>query len=288
MSNTNRPVVIDTDIRPIDRRLRNATGILLCLDFDGTLAPIVSDPADAIIDPACAHPLSRLRDLSKVHVAIVSGRDVHDVRKRVNLARITYAGNHGLEIMTDRGQWIHPTASTYRPVLDDLAARLRGRLSEMTGSHVEDKGLSLTVHYRRSPHHLHESIVETVHDATTDRAPDLELRPAKRSIEIRPPIAWDKGSTVRWIQSRVPASWVTVYVGDDTTDEDAFAILRPSDIGIAIGGRTDTAATFRFSDRDHVAAFLRWLVDRRDSLSPGYRDSMSTDPSLFTSTTRSS
>lgn len=288
MSNVNRPVVIDADIRPIDHRLRDATGLLLSLDFDGTLAPIVSTPADANIDPACARPLGRLCDLSRVHVAIISGRDVNDVRERVRLGRITYAGNHGLEIETDRKQWVHPTASAYRPVLEALAASLRERLSQMPGSQIEDKGLSLTVHYRRSPHHLHDSIIEIVHDIVTKRAPDLELRSAKRSIEIRPPIVWDKGSAVRWIQSMVPASWITIYMGDDTTDEDAFAVLRSRDIGIAIGDRGDTAASFRLSDRNYVPPFLRWLAGRCDSRSSVYRDTMSTDPSLSTSTTRSS
>lgn len=288
MSNANRPVVIDDSIGPIDHRLRDALGLLLSVDFDGTLAPIVTDPAHAKIDPACARSLGRLCDVSGVHVAVVSGRDVHDLRDRVRLAQLTYAGNHGLEIVTESDHWIHPTVREYRPIFEDLAATLRYRLSGLTGSHVEDKGLTLTVHYRRSPHTLHDSIIETVHDTVTDCAPELDLRPAKRSIEIRPPIDWDKGSTVRWIQSKLPASWVTIYMGDDTTDEDAFAALRSSDIGIAIGRGNETAASYLFSDRTYVAPFLRWLVNRCDAASTSYPDSITTDPSLFSSPTRSS
>ncbi|HEV8663430.1 MAG TPA: trehalose-phosphatase, partial [Candidatus Methylomirabilis sp.] len=128
--------------------LEAGAGLLLVLDFDGTLAPIVSRPEAARLAPAVRKTLARLAAASRVGLAILSGRSLPDLKRRVGLRGIVYGGCHGLEIRGPGLRFRHPQASVLRRRIRAAAAVLTRDIPEFPGAHLESKGLALAVHYR--------------------------------------------------------------------------------------------------------------------------------------------
>jgi trehalose 6-phosphate phosphatase len=193
-----------------------ATPAGLLTDFDGTLSPIVTDPAAARLVDGVADALRSLAERLAV-VAVVTGRAPLDARRMTGVPALLVAGNHGTE-------WLEPGAAA--PVASEamLAARERiaavvGRLPDLPGVSIEDKGASATVHYRTAPDP--DAARRTVVDAIGDPGPGVELRPGRMSVEIRPVGLGDKGAATRTILDRFGLRGAVV-MGDDVTDLDMF------------------------------------------------------------------
>jgi len=239
--------------------------LALVLDFDGTLAPIAPAPELAALPDRVRAALQRLARMPHVTLAIVSGRELADIRARVGIEDLVYAGNHGLEMISPRWRWSHPDAERLRPRVADAVRGLRARLAAVPGVIVEDKGLTLSVHVRQTPHPL----VETVRVSAYEEAERLGLvvRAGKRVYELRPPVRWDKGTAVRWMLDReLGSQWLkraaVIYAGDDRTDEDAFLALPDPAITVKVGAGTQpTAAAFAVRDTSEMVQFLWALVD---------------------------
>ena len=248
----------------VDERLADAESVTLCLDFDGTLAPIVEDPDAATVPPATASALEALLDRPGVEVAVVSGRGLEDLRERVPVEGCALAGNHGLEIARDGDRWVHPEVD--REALERVRETVADRVADVPGCHVEDKRLTATVHFRRADVGS-EEISPLVEEAVADE-PTLETSDGRQIVEVRPAVEWDKGHAVREL---VEEGSTAIYVGDDTTDEDAFRVLEElpgGGIGVLVGDGP-SAAEFRVHDVDGVRAFLEWLADAVDGGPPG-------------------
>ncbi|WP_420130207.1 trehalose-phosphatase [Longimicrobium sp.] len=199
--------------------------IVLLLDFDGTLAPIVDRPELAAMPDGTRAALDRLMAMEGVTVAVVSGRGLADVRERAGIPGIAYAGNHGMEIEGAGLRRIHPEAAAARPLLEAVAAVIEPALEGIDGAFLEDKGLTLSIHYRLAPDHA-EEVREIVLEAAEGR-PELEVFEGKMIVEVRPRVEWHKGKAVLFLldQMRPPADAPVLYLGDDRTDEDAFHAL---------------------------------------------------------------
>lgn len=236
-------------------------GLLVALDFDGTLAEIEHRPDQATLPEATREVVATLADLPDVEVAVVSGRELADVRERVDLSHVSYAGNHGLELRTGDEYTVHPTASEVESTIADLCVALTDELSGVEGAIVEDKGVSATVHHRL----VADDEVAVVRDAVETRVAardDVRLTTGKDVLEIRPAVEWDKGEAVRWLtEELVPAGerWLPIYVGDDTTDEAAFGVLTDRGLGVKVGDDPATDAPYRVADPEAVRAVLSWL-----------------------------
>ncbi|QLG29801.1 trehalose-phosphatase (plasmid) [Halorarum halophilum] len=248
-------------------RISDAPGILLCLDFDGTLAPIVDDPEDATLHPGARPVLRRLVDDPTVEVAVVSGRSLADLRERADIDDVLYAGNHGLELGDDDGSTVDPKAASLRPAIERAVADLRERLADVPGTLVEDKGVTATVHYRRTPPERVDE-VRTAVEVVGEPADDLRLTYGKSVIELRPDVPGGKDRAVRRLREDYP-DFLPVFVGDDVTDEDAFRALPGRGIAVLVGDRDRTAASLRVGDPDGAIEFLRWLADVRVDASDG-------------------
>jgi trehalose 6-phosphate phosphatase len=202
----------------------------LLTDFDGTLSPIVEDPAAARLVDGASEALERLAGRMAV-VAIVTGRSPVDARRMVGVPGLLVAGNHGTE-------WLEPGAEVAQAVPEAAAVRdrlasLRRRVPERSGVTLEDKGLSATVHYRNAPDP--EAARAAILDALGEVGPELELRPGRMSVEIRPVGLGDKGAASRRIIDRFALSGVVV-MGDDVTDLDMFgAVAEEREAGRLIG-----------------------------------------------------
>lgn len=243
--------------------LRAASEILLFLDFDGTLAPIVEDPRLARMPSATRQALDRLASDPRFSLAIISGRALSDLRLRVDLEDLIYAGNHGLEIEGPGVEFIEPTAAEHLKALGELSRHLRARLSHIPGVEVENKVLSASVHFRRAPAGRLPEIRQAVQDAVIFDASPFHLTEGRKVLEIRPRVDWDKGMAVRWIQqaSANPGA-LPIYIGDDSTDEDAFLAL-PQGITASVGKTRETSAQYSLERQELVPEFLLWLVGQR-------------------------
>ncbi|MBI4182497.1 MAG: trehalose-phosphatase [Proteobacteria bacterium] len=243
-----------------DEIARAAAGrrIALFLDYDGTLTPIVARPEDAALAPEMR---SRIAAAARAAVlAIVSGRDLADLRARVGLAGITYAGSHGFEIAAPGGPiLVHERGLAFLSLLDAAEAELHRALARVPGVQVERKRFAIATHYRNVAE-VAVAAVERAVAGAARRHPGLRRRPGKKVFELQPDIDWHKGHAVLWLLDRLapaPAETLALYVGDDATDEDAFRALDGRGFGILVAeAPRATAARYRLADVAAVGLFL--------------------------------
>ena len=239
--------------------------LYLFLDYDGTLSPIVRDPGRAILSPRMKRRLERLVRAGRCRIAVISGRALPDIRDRVGIAGIVYGGNHGLEVEGAGVTYRCPVPFTARRALDDVRGKLEKALSPVPGVFLEDKGLSLTVHFRKAKRVELPVVERAVEEAAGPyRIPGgIDVRPGKEVFELRPFIAWNKGKTVLWLLEEGVAggeALVPVCVGDDRTDEDAFRAVRDRGVAVFVGEPRATEARYYLRNIGEVAAFLGRLA----------------------------
>jgi trehalose 6-phosphate phosphatase len=235
------------------------------LDYDGTLTPIVERPEDAVMPPDTREVVRRLARVAPV--AAVSGRDVSFVREQVDLDEVVYAGSHGFDIVGPEGfaAGSDPGARfrDYLPALDSAEEEVRERLASVEGANVERKKYSVAVHYRQvTPEDV--PLVEEAVDEAIRARPRLKNAVGKKVFEMRPAVDWHKGKAVRLLEEAFGADGrvMPLYVGDDLTDEDAFAELEGRGVGVAVGAESrPTKAGYALTDTGEVAEFLSRMAE---------------------------
>lgn len=244
------------------RELRAGRPLCVFLDFDGTLSPIVGDPSAATITPGMR---AAVEALARHHtVAIVSGRDRADVQARVALDGLIYVGSHGLDIGGRGHAWVHPGAAAAVAQVEATAARLGDVLAGIDGAIIETKRFSVAVHYRLASEPDKKRVRRIAAEvlAAADR---LIARRGKQVVELVPDLAWDKGRAVAWLLASLAIDsrqTQILYLGDDETDEDAFAALAGLGLGIRVGPAVcDSLADYRLPKPEAVQFFLTWLVE---------------------------
>ncbi|ABM61139.1 trehalose-phosphatase [Halorhodospira halophila] len=234
----------------------------LFLDYDGTLTPIVDNPADAQLDPAMRQALEALA--ARQTVALVSGRDLQALQRFVGLDSVYYAGSHGFEIVGPGG--VHRCNEEAEAGLEALAAAaeaLDTALAEVEGTLLERKRFALAVHYRNTPEDQVAAVRAAV-DEVLERHPGLRCGPGKCVFELQPDVAWDKGRAVLWLLEALSLNngdTLPIYIGDDWTDEHAFRALEGRGVGIFVGDLDRaTAADYRVADVDAVRQFFEQML----------------------------
>lgn len=247
----------------LEERLAGRTPVLF-LDYDGTLTPIVERPELAVLSPEMRQTVSALAE--RFPVVIVSGRGREDVARLVGVESLIYAGSHGFDIagLAAGGRPIrHEVAGRFRPALRQAANDLKTALASVPGVLVEDKRFAVAVHYRLAPADRIADI-----EAAVDRAlascPDLKKTGGKKVFDLRPAIEWDKGKAVLWLLEALDLRGdevVPIYIGDDTTDEDAFRALGDRGLTILVTREPrPTAAAYTLQDPGEVGDFLRRIA----------------------------
>jgi trehalose-phosphatase len=249
-----------------------APHVLLLADYDGTLTPIVSRPEDAVLSPSVHDTLSLLAQKKSFSVGIISGRSIEDIKHLVKIKDIYYSGNHGLEIDGPALEYRNPAAFSAKKLIGDLSARLSVAVSDIAGAVVQNKGFTLSVHYRLVKPGDEAAVAQAVKRITLPLVETGEIRVfgQKKVWEVRPPFDWDKGKAVMLIRREIGAELklsglLTVFLGDDTTDEDVFKVLRrPDGWSIYVGEENrESAAEYYLKSTEEVASFLRKLLDMK-------------------------
>ena len=244
--------------------LRQTSRVLLLFDYDGTLTPIVDRPDLAVLAPGTNGLLAGLSREERFILGIVSGRSLEDVRARVGVSGLVYAGNHGLEIQGPGLDFTHPAAEELRETQGRVYVRLREELVDAPGVILEDKGLTLSLHYRLTPGEYVEN-VEKIFAATV--APFLtegqvEVARGKKVLEVRPRVPWNKGTAIAKIAETYGGSALTVFFGDDVSDEDGFAVVQEREgIAVMVGpAGQPTQARYRVDSPQEVVETLKLLA----------------------------
>jgi trehalose-phosphatase len=238
--------------------------LVVCLDYDGTLTPIVAHPDQAVMSKDMRRTVEALGELCTV--AIISGRDVENVRSLVGLPDIYYAGSHGFDIVGPEGANIDYQAGLdVLPALDEAEAELRTDLQRIPGLLIERKKFSVAVHYRRVPVDDVPRVEQAVM-RVLQRHPDLRNTHGKKVFDLQPDVDWHKGKAVLWLQTALHldrSDVLALYIGDDITDEDAFHTLHDRGIGIMVrNGPRTTAARYALENTQEVQQFLQSLIKR--------------------------
>ncbi len=227
--------------------------LLVTCDFDGTLAPIVNDPADARMLPDAAAALTALADIPDTAVALVSGRALGVLRTLSAMPpSIHLVGSHGAEFDTGFAHDVD------EGLLTRIIAELNEIAADRPGVTVETKPASVALHVRNASPDDGEAALEAAQEASA--AWDAHATAGKAVLEFAV-VSTDKGEAVEILRDQTDSTAV-VFLGDDVTDEKAFRRMRDGDVGVKVGPG-DTAAGFRVESPEDVAAVLAYLLDKR-------------------------
>ena len=234
--------------------------LAIFLDYDGTLTPIVSHPEKAFLSDSTRQALLTLA--TRAPVAILSGRELEDVRKRVGIEGIVYAGSHGFDIAGLRGVR-RQEATKILPELDAAEKELREKLAGIAGALIERKRFSIAAHYRNVNENDFPALARAVSEVAA-RHGELRTMEGKKVYELLPNIDWDKGKAVLWLLEHLDLERGKVrpiYIGDDRTDEDAFRALGQRGAAILVSEQPrSTAASYSLKNPAEVERFLQELI----------------------------
>ncbi len=236
--------------------------ILCAFDLDGTLTPLRKRPRDTVVAPEVKRLLKRLARHPRLVLAIVSGRSLRDVLKLVSIKRIYYSGNHGLELRAPRGKTrIFYNRKDYQTVR--RASRVvKKELARIKGVIIEDKGIMLGIHYRLVPLRHQARLVEAVKAilAGLDNRHHFCLGYGKKFVEFRPRLSFSKGKVLKRILA-IPGlkNAYPIFFGDDLTDEDGFKAVRRRGLGVLVGEKKKSFASYFVKNTSEVKSVLKQL-----------------------------
>lgn len=250
----------------VEKKFENSY-IMLFLDCDGTLAPIAESPEKARIPADVKKLLKKVSGDPSCKVAIISGRSLEDIKRLVGVNGLIYSGNHGLEIEGPGIKFKPLSLMGVKSVSKYIGNKLRHRLSPIKGVLIEDKGLSLSVHYRMAERKDEARIKALFFGAVRAHIikKEITVMLGKKVFEVRPRIKWDKGKAALWLFARQKfllknKPVLPVYMGDDVTDEDAFKALRGKGITVSVGRQPLSQAEYYIKDTGESKKVIRKIL----------------------------
>lgn len=242
--------------------------ILLFLDYDGTLTPIVETPDKAVLSQEVKEILLKLSKICSCHLVIVTGRALPDIKKMVGIKGITYTGNHGFEIEGSDIHFESPVAPRYKELLNRIKTDLEKSLSPIKGAWLEDKRIILSLHYRPVDEKNIKSLERIFNRVCRPyiKNKEVKIQPGKKVFEIKPPIAWDKGQAALWLLAKWESLWgkgnfISMYIGDDVADEEAFKLLKDKSLTVSVGENTRSSAIYYLENQQEVTQLLKGILE---------------------------
>ncbi|RJR30167.1 MAG: trehalose-phosphatase [Desulfobacteraceae bacterium] len=240
---------------------------LVSLDYDGTLTPIVERPEKAVLSAEMRRRVSELADLCTV--AVITGRDLAEVKRLVGLGKIYYAGSHGFDISGPGDRHVLQMGTEFLPLLDHAQEALHEMLGSIPGMLIERKRFSVTVHFRLVEKDRLPEIEESV-NLVLRNTQGLRKNCGKKIFELQPGVDWNKGKALMWLMDALDLhldNVLPLFIGDDATDEDVFEVLRTSGIGIVVRddaaaeGHLQSAAQYGLENQQQVEPFLQMIIE---------------------------
>lgn len=257
----------------INELLRAHKKIILLTDFDGTLTPIQEHPDLALLSEDMRHILLKFSQNKTFFLGIVTGRSLRQIKKLVNIPKILYAANHGIELEGPGIRCSSPEAKKARYNLWHVYMQLFKSLRHIEGVYLEDKGYTVSLHYRLVKKARDREFVTKTLDSIIK--PYLEknilfLCTGKMVYEIRPPVTWNKATTIQWLLTNYfPLEFsgdaLLVYLGDDQADIEVFTAFSGQRLMVFVGTPADTsAADYYVNSPEEVKSFLDLLYKQKD------------------------
>ncbi|MEV0645659.1 trehalose-phosphatase [Phytomonospora sp. NPDC050363] len=250
---------MDADLRSSLAALARTPQLLVACDYDGTLAPIVTDPAKATPLPETVAALRALATLPQTKVAVISGRALRDLAALSRLpSEIHLVGSHGSEFDVS---FTHALTSEQVALRDKISAAIADIARDKEGIRLEPKPAGIAVHTRTAPRPVAAEVLAAV-NAGPGGWPDVQTTEGKEVIDLSV-MTTHKGTALDSLRQQLGASAV-LFIGDDVTDENAFAHLHGPDMGVRVG-EGNSLAQFRVDDTYEVAQLLATLLQTRRS-----------------------
>lgn len=252
------------DVKHFATLIKKSAVKALLLDFDGTLTPIVPLPKNANLSEEVKKLLQDLTKKQNSFVVIISGRKLADVKEKVGISNIIYAGNHGLEQEingTVHVQTLPKNAAT-------LLKKIKNELLQITNSYkktfIEDKGQIISFHYRMADDPQIPAVKALFYKVMQPyiKKGDFSVLEGKKVLEITPNMNWHKGRfanvLLETIRKQTKTEPLVVAIGDDMTDENMF-LSAQNGITVVVGKNNQSKAKYYLNDTQDVARFLEWL-----------------------------
>jgi trehalose 6-phosphate phosphatase len=243
-----------------------AKTVYVMVDYDGTITPIVKYPSLAKMPADTRELLRSLALIDGCVVAVVSGRSLRDLMSLVRIRQAYYIGNHGLQISGPGLNFTHSTARRLSHGLPGLALELKEKLGGIRGLLIEEKGMTISVHYRNVSVSSVPRVLRIVSEAVRERK-GFQLTRGKKVIEFRPRVDWNKGSATSWFMRRFGPGF-PLYFGDDVTDEDAFATIRGGMTVLVSETKRSSRARYYVKSVHEVQYVLAFLLKSLRSRGP--------------------
>jgi trehalose-phosphatase len=249
---------IDDLVKEMHRQ-RQGRGLLLLLDYDGTLVEIAPRPDLAIPTPELLEVLTSLTSQKDVTVMVVSGRPLKELLDLLPIPGLNFVGSHGGEGRVADQHWVKPNTAGPAGKPERWALDLASRLSEYSGWRLEQKPLGVALHYRNAPPDQVPRLLSILKDWVQEvvNSGPFEVIWGRKVLEVLPQ-GVSKGALIRELLTSTGFSDLfPVYLGDDTTDESAFQALKGIGMTVKVGtAGAETAADHSLADHDAVLAFL--------------------------------
>uniref|UniRef100_A0A336LEY0 Trehalose 6-phosphate phosphatase n=1 Tax=Culicoides sonorensis TaxID=179676 RepID=A0A336LEY0_CULSO len=247
----------------------NGKTLVLLLDYDGTLAVIQPNPDNTRMVPDTKQTLEEICKKKNVFVSIITGRCVKDIKEKVGIESIIYAGNHGFEIMYPNGETHNQEisaehAESYKNILAELEPLAKN------GAWIEDKIFSMTFHYEEVPEELQADLDKNAREIIKKYG--FKPTGGHLIVETRPPINWHKGFAAKYLLERhFGQDWRekvnVVFMGDDSSDEDIMKALNGHAVTFRVSKNPDlvTDATYLIKSPSEVNQILHKIKECLDS-----------------------
>lgn len=248
--------------------LKKSPTKILMLDFDGTLTPIVKSSEKVKLKVETKNSLETLSRKKGFYLAIISGRSLKDLKGKVALKKIIYAGNHGLEGEIYNKKFLYPVTKEVFKVMQVIKKDLETLVDKFDGVFIKDKKLTQSLHFRMLAR-KHLPLFKTTFNKIIKpykTVGSVSVTAGKKVFDIRPKVMWNKGDFAKLVIKEIAKETKTtpfaIYIGDDVTDEDAFQTLEApkSGVTIRVGGQGQSSAKYYLKNTKEVFKFLNWIV----------------------------
>lgn len=238
---------------------------ILFLDYDGTLVSFKDRPDEVITPNSVKNVLEKLVKHPEFNIFIITGRALNNIKNLVDVEGISFAALHGLQIESTDGKKFYwePSENT-RFFLEKIKEKVFSEFKEEKRIYIEDKQFTLAFHYRMLPREKTKYATERVMEIVKriDEKNMLEIIKGAKVIEVRPK-GWNKGKAIEFLLSNINGyrHTIPIYIGDDTTDEDAFIYLKNHGLTIFVSNESErsTSAQYFLKNPDEVLVFLKSL-----------------------------